>query len=78
MTIDALNCSHHVMGESPWDFTPSTLLAAISLCGGSDAHGPEQVGRGFVDAERELRGAGITEVWTFQAGEFIRIELGAE
>jgi len=181
VTIDALNCSHHVMGESPWDFTPSTLLAAISLCGGpaafarryfteireavstglfhcvshieaprkfdagakalprpafagaedvwseelertlealavdgvaleyntggratwgrpylspdalrraadlglrlvvgSDAHHPEQVGRGFVDAERELRGAGITEVWTFQAGEFIRIELGAE
>lgn len=177
-TIDALNCSHHTMGEAPWDFTPQTLMAAISFCGGaaafarryfgevreavstglfhcvshieaprkfdagekalprpaftgaeevwwaelertleamavngvaleyntsgratwgrpylspealrlavhldlrlvvgSDAHHPDQVGRGFVDAERELRRAGAAEVWTFKAGEPVRIPL---
>lgn len=178
--IDALNCSHHTMGETPWDYTPQTLTAAVSVCGGpaafarryfqeireavstgmfhcvshieaprmfdagarafprplfagaeevwevelertleamavngvaleyntgglgtwgrpyvspktlaqaaglglrlvvgSDAHHPDQVGRGFVDAERELRRAGVGEVWTFRAGEPVRISLGA-
>ncbi len=177
-TIDALNCSHHIMGEAPWDFTPQTLMATISVCGGppafarryfgeireavstgmfhcvshieaprkfdsgqkalprpafagaeeiwwaelertlealavngvaleyntgggstwgrpylspealrlamelglrlvvgSDAHHPDYVGRGFVDAERELRRAGVSEAWTFKAGEPVRIPL---
>ncbi len=178
VTIDALNCSHHVMGEAPWDFTPQTLMAAICFCGGpaafarryfadireavstgmfhcvshieaprkfdagakalprpafagveevwleelertlealavngvaleyntgglgtwgrpylgpeglemavrlglrlvvgSDAHHPDQVGRGFVDAERELRRAGVTQVWAFRAGEPVPIPV---
>jgi histidinol-phosphatase (PHP family) len=178
VTFDALNCSHHVLGEAPWDFTPQTLMAAISFCGGpatftrryftdireavatgmfhcvshieaprkfdagplalpepaftgveevwwdellrtletmavhgvaleyntgglatwgrpyltpealrvarrlglclvvgSDAHRPGQIGRGFVDAERELRGAGVSEVWTFVAGRPIPVPL---
>lgn len=177
-TIDALNCSHHVMGETPWDATPATLEAAISFCGGpltfirryfedlraavgtgffhcvshieaprkfdagrqalprpafagledvwfdelartleslavhgvaleyntgglgtwgrpylspegltlavelglrlvvgSDAHHPDQVGRGFIDAERELKRLGVTEVWTFRAGQAVPIPL---
>ncbi len=177
-TIDALNCSHHIMGEAPWDFTPQTLQAAIAFCGGpaafarryfaeireavqtgmfhcvshieaprkfdagpaalprpaftgaeevwweelrqtletmavcgvaleyntgglatwgrpylspetlaeavrlglrivvgSDAHHPDQVGRGFVDAERDLRRAGVGEVWTFRAGRPVAIPL---
>jgi len=181
--IDALNCSHHTMGEAPWDSTRQTLTAAISFCGGpaafirryfaeireavltglfhcvshietprkfdagpggapdparprspfadvediwwaelertleamalagvaleyntgglatwgrpylspetlrlavglglrlvvgSDAHHPDHVGRGFVDAERELRAAGVKEVWTFRAGRPVRIPL---
>lgn len=178
VSIDALNCSHHVMGETPWDFTPQTLTAAISFCGGpgafvgryfseireavatglfhcvshieaprkfdagkaalprpafagaeeiwwselertlealavngvaleyntggqvtwgqpylspetlrlavelglrlvvgSDAHHPDQVGRGFVDAERELREAGVNQVWTFRGGEPVPVPL---
>ncbi|RJQ06448.1 MAG: hypothetical protein C4551_08205 [Bacillota bacterium] len=177
VTIDALNCSHHVMGEAPWDFTPQTLAAAIGFCGGpaafirryfaeireavatglfqcvshieaprkfdmsealpeppfsdvedvwwgelertlealavhgvaleyntgglttwgrpylgppalalavelgirlvvgSDAHSPEHIGRGFVDAEREIATAGATEVWTFIAGQPVPIPL---
>ncbi len=179
ITIDALNCSHHIMGETPWDFTPETLMAAVSFCGGpaafahryfseireaistglfhcvshieaprkfdagakarpkpaftgaeevwwaemeltlealavngvaleyntsgtatwgrpylspetlglardlglrivvgSDAHHPDHVGRGFVDAERALRQAGIADVWAFVGGEPVRIPLG--
>ncbi len=178
VTIDALNCSHHILGETPWDFTPQTLAAAIGFCGGpaafarryfaeireavatgmfhcvshieaprkfdagarslpapaftgaeevwreellrtletmavhgvaveyntgglatwgrpylspttlraaldlglrivvgSDAHHPDHVGRGFVDAERELRAAGLTEVWSFLAGRPVPIPL---
>ncbi|MCL6581246.1 MAG: hypothetical protein K6U08_06490 [Firmicutes bacterium] len=178
VVIDALNCSHHIMGEAPWDFTPQTLTAALGFCGGpaafarryfgdireavasglfhcvshleaprkfdagpralprpafygaedvwqeelertleamavhgvaleyntgglatwgrpylspgtlalavrlglrivvgSDAHHPDQVGQGFVDAERELRRAGVTEVWTFRAGQPVAIPL---
>jgi len=195
VTIDALNCSHHIVGQTPWDATPETLHAAVCFCGGpiafihryfadireaaatglfhcvshlelprkfdpgsgtgsdvgaaaqpdaghgtllgppfsaaeeawwdelertlealavhglaleyntgglatwgrpyltsralslavslglrmvvgSDAHHPDQVGRGFVDAERELRAAGVTEVFTFRAGKPIPVPLG--
>jgi histidinol-phosphatase (PHP family) len=37
VTVDALNCSHHAMHDSPWDFTPQTLLAAAQACGGPAA-----------------------------------------
>jgi histidinol-phosphatase (PHP family) len=170
VTIDALNCSHHAMHDSPWDFTPQTLLAAVATCGGaarftrqyfgeireavgtglfqgvshiegplkfeagspsgpvgvvwqeemartletlarhdvaleyntgglatwgrphlsrehlalavrlglklvvgSDAHDPDQVGRGFAEAEQVLRQAGVAEVWTFKAGRAVPI-----
>ena len=170
VTIDALNCSHHAMHDSPWDFTPQTLHAAAEACGGpawfarryfgemrkvvatglfqsvshieaplkfeagspsgpvgevwqeemartletlarhdvaleyntgglatwgrpylsreplalavrlglklvvgSDAHDPDQVGRGFTEAEQVLRQAGVTEVWTFKAGRAVPI-----
>ncbi len=178
VVIDALNCSHHVIGEAPWDFTPETLAAAISFCGGpaafarryfaeireavstgmfhcvshieaprkfdsgpsalprpafaeaaevwleelsrtlealavygvaveyntgglatwgrpylgpealavakelglrvvvgSDAHRADHIGRGFVDAERELSRAGFNEVWTFIAGQAVAVPL---
>ena len=180
VTIDALNCSHHAMHDSPWDFTPQTLHAAAAACGGpawfarryfgeireavatglfqgvshiegplkyalptplfgadasprglagevwqeemartletlarhdvaleyntgglatwgrpylsrehlalavrlglklvvgSDAHDPDQVGRGFTEAEQVLRQAGVAEVWTFKAGRAVPIPL---
>jgi len=45
----------------------------LKLVVGSDAHDPDQVGRGFTEAEQVLRQAGVAEVWTFKAGRAVAI-----
>jgi HisJ family histidinol phosphate phosphatase len=62
----------------PYVSPPALRRAAalgLRLALGSDAHHPAHIGRGFAEAAADLREAGLQEVWTFRAGEPVRIEL---
>jgi len=83
MAVHGVALEYNTGGLATWGrpyLSPEALELArdlgLSIVVGSDAHHPDQVGRGFVDAERELRRAGVAEVWTFRAGRPVPISLG--